>query len=350
MTNALSSSGSLSIFDGTSETEIVGLAGGRLSLAGEIARRSGRFLLIWQRGAHRVEIPFSGQVEDDGHAVSFEDGETAGVVASATTTDDVEQLLFESALDAPVAPARKKNNAGWIMRAAVALGCAALGGYDAIRLYHGLITITPRMAYLATEVSTITAPTSGTLTFAAPPGDIATGEPIIGIQNARGKTVLVDATENVRIVVQDKAIGDNVKRGEPLLAVADRNPPTYIVAVLPREEAFRLSSGAQVRYGFLHEPTEATRMVDIAGDAFELSRLPDDGNPADAQLYRVRFRIPDDTLARAEPIVLEFRQGLATRAQGWLATSSLPTTITAPALTALQATDALLRRLEGEKS
>lgn len=314
MLDAVAGRGTLSLFDGTHETKVVGFGDGLLLLAEEIANRTGRFLLIWQRGADRIEMPFSGSVRDDGRSVALED-DPAGTLSRSLTKagDGIGRALIETAL-AGEPPARKERHiARLLLRMAIVLACLGLLGYDAYKLYHASITITPSVAYLSTEVSTINAPTSGTLTFAAGPGSIAKGEPILGIENARGKTILVDATEDVRIVVQDRQVGDRVRRGEAVLAVADNNPPTYVDVVMSREEAFRLSSGAYVHYAFLHEAPTAGRTVYIAGDAFALSMLPDDSGSGEPTLYRVRFRIPEDALARTEPIVVEIQQSLADR-------------------------------------
>ena len=350
MLDAVAGRGTLSLFDGTHETNVVGFSDGLLLLAEEIAHRTGRFLLIWQRGADRIEMPFSGSVRDDGRAVALDDGPAGYLSRSLTRAGDaIGRALIETAL-AGDPPARSERHVGrLLLRLAVVAACVGLVAYDLYRLYHAAITITPSVAYLSTEVSTINAPTSGTLTFAAGPGSIAKGEPILGIENARGKTILVDATEDVRIVVQDRQVGDQVRRGEALLAVADSNPPTYIVAVMTREEAFRLSSGAFVHYAFLHDAS-AGRTVHVDGDAFALSMLPDESGADAPALYRVRFRIPDASLVRGEPIVVEIQQSLADRATTLLNGLGVPAPYVPTLINPIVWLETTLHRQRGENA
>jgi len=345
---ALPENGSLTLYDGLHETGVVAAQGGRLSLATQLARRVGRFVLIWQRGDDRIEIPVSGQVRDDGLVVELDAGQAAAAIDTiAGDSPPLEHALLRSALEARD---RTAPRSGWgpvVLRLLAIGGCLALCAYDGLRIYHAVVSIVPRAAYLATEVSTINSPTSGKLAFAADPGNVAMGEPVLGIENVHGKTILVDATQDVRIIAADKKVGERVKRGDPLLAIADRNPPVYLVAIVTREQAFDLSSGAQVLYSRLEGAVPDMVSAYVPGSQFELTALPEAPGAPVEQLYQVRFRVADTgDLSRAAPVTLEFRQSLRLRFSEALSKLGVPADLAATLLKPLDAMEGT--SLEGD--
>jgi hypothetical protein len=326
MLEGLTTSGTLSLFDGVGETPVAAVAPGRISLITEIARRTGRFVLIWQRGGDRIEIPLRGQVSADGRHVETSESPVAARLGDQTgEVDHLEHALLRAAFEEDKAAVPAKRSARILLGVLLTLLCLALAAYDLSRLYHSAVTITPRVAFLATEVSTINSPTSGRLTFVAEPGEIATGEPVIGIENARGKTILVDATADARVISQDHIIGDRVRRGDPLLAIADRDPPVYLSAILSREQAFDLTHGVVARYALLDGGPPTITEIFVPGEAFTLTVLDGSNRAGEAPLYQVRFKIEaKDVLTRGAPVYLEFQRTLGDSVGTSLTAAGLP--------------------------
>jgi hypothetical protein len=326
MLAGLTTSGTLSLFDGVGETPVASVAPGRISLITEIARRTGRFVLIWQRGSDRIEIPLRGQVSADGrHVETSESPVAARLGDNSADVDHLEHALLRAAFedDEPAAPAKRSTRI--VVGVLLAMLCLALAAYDLSKLYHAAVTITPRVAFLATEVSTINSPTSGRLTFIAEPGEITTGEPVIGIENAGGKTILVDATTDAQVISRDHMIGDRVRRGDPLLAIADRDPPVYLSAILSREQAFDLTHGVIARYALLDGGPPSVTETFVPGEAFTLKALDGETRAGEAPLYQVRFKIDaKDVLTRGAPVYLEFQRTLGDSVGTGLTAAGLP--------------------------
>ena len=316
---------SLWLFDGVDETRVAAIAAHGVSLGSAIAQRAGQFMLIWRKGGSRIEVPLVGQVAADGLTVECETGDLASQLGTAHAGSRVDRALIRSAFaTAPNTTDKKRTTASLVLRGVLVALILALGAYDGVRLYHAAVSITPRVAFLTTEISTINAPTSGTLAFVALKGAIGEGEPIIGIENARGKTILVDAVEDARVISTERAIGDRVRRGDPLLAVAATDPPVYISAVVSREQAFQLSHGVTAHYALLDGGPP--RMIDlfVAGDEIQLTVLPQTGTSGAAPLYQARFRIEAaDVLTRGAPVHLEFERSLSDSIEERLGTAGI---------------------------
>lgn len=316
--------GSLTLFDGVEETPVAGIAADGVSLARAVAQRAGRFILIWRRGGSRIEVPLVGQVTSDGLTLESETGAIAGQFSGPSVSDRMDLALIRSAFVGVPASASGRRGSSLILRTLLVALIVALGLYDAMRLYHAAVTITPRIAFLATEVSTINAPTSGTLAFVAGKGLIGEGEPVIGIENARGKTILVDAAEDAQVISAEHAIGDRVRRGDPLLAVAPANPPVYVSAVVSREQAFQLAHGATAHYALLDGGLPQTIDLFVPGDQISLTVLAETGSGNDAPLYQARFRIDaEDVLTRGAPVYLEFERSLSDSLAASLGTAGI---------------------------
>ncbi|HWA20480.1 MAG TPA: hypothetical protein VG757_15960 [Devosia sp.] len=315
--------GSLWLFDGVGETSVTAVAAHGISLANAIAQRAGRFILIWRGGASRIEVPLLGKVAPDGLTVESETG-TLGSELGRASGDRMDVALVRSAFAAAPEVLEGRHGASLLLRLLLVALILVLGIYDAMRLYHAVVTITPRVAFLATEVSTINAPTSGTLAFVAGKGQIGRGEPVIGIENARGKTILVDAADDARIISVEHAIGDRIRRGDPLLAIAAPNPPIYISAIVSREQAFQLTHGVTAHYALLDGGQPQVIDLFIAGDQLSLTVLPEASNGSTAPLYQARFRIDaENVLTRGAPVYLEFERSLSDSIAASLGTAGL---------------------------
>jgi hypothetical protein len=335
--------GALMLFDGVEETPVAAVTAGGLSLARAIAQRAGRFILVWQRGATRIEMPLRGRVTADG--LSFESEGNPLPVSLAVDRPDL--ALVQSAFAAEPEVLPKPRLGRLVLRLILALVCIGLAAYDLVRLYHAAVTITPRVAFVSTEVSTITAPTSGTLAFIAGAGPISAGEPVIGIENARGKTVLVDAQEDARVVTTQHRIGERIRRGDALLAVAAPNPPVYVSAIVTREQAFALSRAVTAHYALLDGGAPARIELTLApGDV--LLNTVSTANAGEAPLYQARFRIDaDDLLARGAPVYLEFERSLSDAVAAQLASAGISGETSAMLLRPLNWVEALLLPLGG---
>jgi hypothetical protein len=332
--------GSLTLFDGVNETRVAAITQGSLTLAEAVAQRAGRFMLIWHHGATRMEMPISGSVSADGMRFDNE-GESFALPGVTNDEPGTSRALLHSALAGEAEVAVERNVGRAVLRNALAVLCVVLGIYDAAKLYHVAVTIAPRVAFLSTEVSTINAPTSGTLAFIAAKGTINSGEPVIGIENSRGKTILVDAAEDAMVISADHAIGERIKRGDPLLAIAAPNPPVYISAIVSREQAFALTHGVVAHYALLDGG--APRMIELPLKAGDVSLNEMAGGNGAAPLYQARFRIEaDNILTRGAPVYLEFERPLSDALEANLTGAGISPSIGATLLRPVAWLEALL--------
>lgn len=323
----------LLLFDGGHETLVTSAAPGRLGFASVMARRVGRFLLVWRNGEDRIELPVAGRVWDDGLGIDLDQAQPGSAAASRIAEGERPDVaLMRSALEGKVIEPVKKRAGRVISTLFLVVACIVLGTYVGSRLYHALVTTVPRVAYLATEVSIIASPTSGRLAFAAGEGAISAGEPVVGVENARGKTVLLDATDAVRVVSLEQRIGAHVKRGDPVLTVAAADPAVYLVAIVSREQAFQLASGTTVHYALLDASAPRSQKLFVPAGGLMLTALP--ATLGADPLFEVRVRIEgSDLLARAAPVSVEFEQSLSDRTSAVLVGFGVPATTSAALLT-----------------
>jgi hypothetical protein len=276
-------------------TEIVSL-GGRI---GDAAARLDRFVFSVLGGPVRIDVPFSGHVAANGGEIVVAEADRALLAAAAS-----------GRLDALVTPAtaratrRRRTRAGML----AILVIIALGGYVGVRLWSKTTSIEPRIAYLATEVTTLLSPTSGRVSFVEDLGPVDQGQPAVGLETTSGKSLLIDAPGNVDIVAAEKAVGERVKRGDPLLAYAKPDAPLYLRAVVDHEQAFRIAAGTTVSYSRIDTPADTVRFEAAAAD-LHIRALPAEG---DHQLYEIRIPLPaGEEQFRALPVHLRFEQDLA---------------------------------------
>ena len=276
------------------------------------AERLDRFVLGIADGASRIRVPFRGRVAPDGAQIVVDESDRALVTAAA-----LGQL--DGLVTPYTAPGTHRRRSRYLPL--VVLGCVVLGAYVGIRLWDKITTIEPRIAYLATEVTTLLSPTSGRVSFVEGVGAVEPGQPAVGLETTSGKSLLIDAPGNVDIVAAEKNVGDRVKRGDPLLAYALPNAPLYLHAVVDREQAFRLASGTPLRYERL-DASSGSISLDVAAADLHVRALPPD---AGHQLYDVRIPITSgEEHHRALPVRLRFEQDLTTSIAGVLRAIGLP--------------------------
>lgn len=269
--------------------------GGRLS---ETAQQLDRFVLGIADGASRIRVPFRGRVATNGGEIVIAEEDRALLAAAALGQLD--------GLVTPYAGAGVRQRRSRHLLPMV-LACLVLGAYVSVRLWDKITTIEPRVAYLATEVTTLLSPTSGRVSFVEAVGPVESGQPAIGLETTSGKSLLIDAPGNVDIVAAEKAVGERVKRGDPLLAYAPPDAPLYLHAVVDREQAFRLAAGTRVRYERLDAATGSTT-VDVPASDLHIRALPREG---DHQLFEIRIPLAGEEHYRALPVRVRFEQDLA---------------------------------------
>jgi len=293
-----------------------------ISLKGRLAGQLDRFTLSIANGVSRIRVPFRGAVITDGGEVVVDPADRERVFAAAAAGLTLDPARMRAMVGpAPVARAERHRHTRARLLALAA--CLILGSYVGYRLWTKVTTIEPRVAWLATEATTLLSPTSGRITFIEPPGAVESGQPAIGIQTSTGKSLLIDAPGTVEIIAGEKSVGDRVKRGDPLLAYAQPGAPLYLRAIIDREQAFRIASGTRVRYSRLDSLSDAVTLTVSAAD-LHVRALPFDGHQ---RLYEVRIPIAaEDEQFRALPVSVRFEQDLASSLLHGLGGFGLPTT------------------------
>lgn len=307
MTAAAASQGTMDLLAGTQVLPVASIAADAIVLAGPLGTAAAsleRFTLQVADGASRIRVPFRGSVGAGGGEVVVAPDDRGRVAAAAATTRRLDAEALR-ALVTPVDPhhgsAARRSRVTLLALAA----CALLAGYVGLRLWDKVTGIEPRVAWLATEVTTLLSPTSGRVTFVQPLGAVDAGQPAIGIETPSGKTLLLDAPAEVDLVAADKAVGERVKRGDPLLAYAHPDAPLYLHAVVDRDQAYRIAGGTRVRYARL-DASAAPVVLDVAAADLHIRALPHDGR---GQLYQVRIPVTAGSEQfRAMPVQMRFEQ------------------------------------------
>jgi len=302
-----STAATLDLVAGSEVLPVAAFGAEAISLKGRLAGQLDRFTLRVANGASRIRVPFRGAVSSNGGEVVVDAADRERVLAAAAaglTLDPARMRAIVSPAPVPRA-ARQRHTRARLLVALVA--CLILGSYVGYRLWNKITTIEPRMAWLATEVTTLLSPTSGRITFIEPPGAVEAGQPAIGIETTSGKSLLIDAPGAVDIVAGEKSVGDRIKRGDPLLAYAQPGAPLYLRAIVDREQAFRIASGTHLRYSRLDTPSDVVSRAVPAAD-LHIRALPFDGHQ---RLYEVRTPIDGGgEQFRALPVSVRFEQDL----------------------------------------
>jgi hypothetical protein len=299
MTTVAPSIGVMELVAGSQVLPVVSLGTELLSLNGRLgdtAARLDRFVLSVVSGASRIDVPFRGRAITGGGEIIFAPEDRPRLAAAAAG-----QLSALVTPHTPVAVRRRgRPRYQWL----AVLACVVLGGYVGLRLWNKVTTIEPRVAYLATEVTTLLSPTSGRITFVEATGPVDAGQPTIGLETTSGKSLLIDAPGRVDIVAAEKSVGERVKRGDPLLAYAQPDAPAYLYAIVDRDQAFRIATGTRVSYSRLDAAGDPVRFAVAAAD-LHVRALPHEG---DHQLFEVRIPIVSSEQFRALPVRLRFEQ------------------------------------------
>lgn len=299
----------LELVAGTEVLPVASFGTETISLRGSLGAASARlkhFTLSIANGASHIRVPFGGTVTAKNGEVIIDGADRQRVLSAAAaglTLDPVRMQALVTAVPIAAPPVRRKAS-----QFVTLVACTILGVYVGVRLWDKVATIEPRMAYLATEATTLLSPTSGRISFIEAQGRVEAGQPVVGIETTSGKSLLIDAPGDVEIVAGEKDPGDRVKRGDPLLAYAQPDAPLYLHAVLDREQAFRLASGLRVRYARLDTPSE-TVAFDVSAPELTIRALPSEGHQ---RLYEVRVRVAaaGGEQHRALPVSARFEQNL----------------------------------------
>ncbi len=327
MTSYRAKSAVLELTAGSRVLPVAAFGDTAISLTGRLTAEVERFTLSIANGASRIRVPFRGTIATNGGEVVVDPADRERVLHAAAAGLTLDPARMRSIVT-PAAPAtamrRRRTRSQLLAIGAVVV----LGAYVGLRLWDKIATIEPRVAWLATEVTTLLSPTSGRVSFIEPNGAVEPGQPAVGIETTTGRSLLIDAPGNVEIVSGEKAVGDRVKRGDPLLAYALPDAPLYLRAVVDREQAFRIASGTHVRYARLDASADAVHL-DVPATDLHIRALPFNGHQ---HLYEVRIPVTGGgEQFRALPVSLRFEQGLASglmqglRAIGLLSGVALPT-------------------------
>lgn len=319
--NLVSHSAAVELVAGTEVLPVASLGteavvlNGRL---GEAALQLERFTLSVVHGASRIRVPFRGSVEPNGGEIVIAPADRAMVTAAATGGFAPEALrALVTAAEPTDTPRRRATRA----RALALVTCTLLGAYVGVRLWDKITGITPRVAYLATDVTTLLSPTSGRVTFVEALGAVEAGQPAVGIETTSGKSLLIDAPGSVDIVAAEKQVGERVKRGDPLLAYAQPDAGLYLHAVVDRDQAFRVATGTRIRYARL-DASSAPVVIDVPAADLDIRALPADRG---TELYEVRIPLPASAEQfRALPVQLRFEQDPITAIGHALSALGLP--------------------------
>lgn len=323
MNATLASPRRIELVAGSQVLPVAALGTAVISLRGRLADAAAPlhdFTLWVSNGASRVRVAFRGEVEANRGEIVVAEADRAMVLAAASLAMDGPRHETLRSLVTPVGPQaeRRRSPAGKLI---AIVACVVLGAYVSVRLLDKLTFIDARVAYLATDVTTLLSPTSGRVTFLENLGSVEAGQPAVGIETTSGKSLLIDAPGNVDIVAAEKTVGDRVKRGDPLIAYALPDAPLYLHAVVDRDQAFRIAEGTRVHYARLGDASTAVT-VDVPAGDLHVRALP--AGKA-GQLYEVRIPITaGDEQFRALPVQLRFEQGLVSSLADALRTLGLP--------------------------
>ena len=302
-----STAATLELVAGAEVLPIAAFGNEAISLKGRLAGQLDRFTLSIANGASRIRVPFRGAVSTNGGEVVVDPADLERVLAAAAaglTMDPARMRGMVGPAPAPRAARQRRTRATLLALVA----CLVLGSYVGYRLWNKVTTIEPRMAWLATEVTTLLSPTSGRITFIEAPGAVEPGQPAIGIETTTGRSLLIDAPGAVDIVAGEKSVGDRIKRGDPLLAYAQPDAPLYLRAIVDREQAFRIAGGTHLRYNRLDTPSDVITTA-VPAEDLHVRALPFDGHQ---RLYEVRIPVANTgEQFRALPVALRFEQDLA---------------------------------------
>lgn len=303
---------------------------GRLYLQQPIAAALDRFRLSTRFGRTEIDIPVTGRVTGDGRIVELDEASSGSVEAMLRVPAAGLAALRPLMATVVAAPARRPRLGAALLLVGL---CLMLGAYVGARLYHKATTITPVFATLASDVQTIASPTSGRLAFVTDAGNAVAGEPILGVETANGRTVLIDATRDQMIVGAEAEIGARVRRGDPLLAVADGHPAVRVTAIVSREESELLLGGATARFTILGAAGE-TISLPIGAENIELRSVVNPAGVALPPAMEVTFEMPDNGVVyRRTPLALTFELTLAQRVEQLLSGFGVPR-VAAAAVTA----------------
>ncbi|RYE85650.1 MAG: hypothetical protein EOP19_08960 [Hyphomicrobiales bacterium] len=296
----------LELVAGSEVVPVAAFGSDAISLKGRIAGQVEQFTLSIANGTNRVRVPFRGAVSGTGGEVVVATADRERVLSAAAAGLTLDPSRLRS-LVTPVAPAATTGRRHTRTQLLAVAACIILAAYVGVRLWDKMTTVVPRVAFLATDVTTLLSPTSGRISFIEPNGAVEAGQPAVGIQTTSGKSLLIDAPGNVEIVSGEKTVGDRIKRGDPLLAYAEPGAQLYLRAVVDRDQAFRIAGGTQVRYSRLDTPSQSVTRDVPAGD-LHIRALPFNGQQ---HLYEVRIPIEGgDEQFRALPVSLRFQQSL----------------------------------------
>jgi hypothetical protein len=300
-----SDSAAIELVAGTEVLPVASLGTEAIVLKGRLGQAAAQlelFTLSVVQGASRIRVPFRGAVEPHGGEIVIAPDDRAMVAAAATGGFDPGALrALVTAAEPADAPRRRATRA----RALALVTCALLGTYVGARLWDKITGITPRVAYLATDATTLLSPTSGRVTFVEALGAVEAGQPAVGIETTSGNSLLIDAPGSVDIVAAEKQVGERVKRGDPLLAYALPDAGLYLHAVVDRDQAFRITTGTRIRYARL-DASSAPVVIDLPASELEIRALPADRG---TELYEVRIPVlAGDEQFRALPVQLRFEQ------------------------------------------
>jgi hypothetical protein len=286
---------------------VAALGNAVISLRGRLTDAAAplRDFTLWiSDGASHIRVPFQGEVEPNRGEVVVAEPDRATVLAAASLATDGPRHEALRSLVTRVGQRATRRQSSTVKLLAIA-ACVVLGAYVGLRLLDKLTFIDARVAYLATDVTTLLSPTSGRVTFLENLGSVEAGQPAVGIETTSGKSLLIDAPDDVDVVAAEKTVGDRVKRGDPLLAYALPDAPLYLHAVVDRDQAFRIAEGTRVHYARLGDASTATTL-DVPASDLRVRALP---AGTGGQLYEVRIPVAaGDEQFRALPVQLRFEQ------------------------------------------
>lgn len=135
----------------------------------------------------------------------------------------------------------------------VYLGSLLLLAYVAGGLYERAFVVNAKTAFIEADVVKVQAPTGGTVFYQALDlgSKVQKGKPLVMVSTDTGSMVSLDSPCDCIIVSRSFNNYDRIKNFDSVIALAPDDIKPYVVAVVPFDEAVKLTKGQNAQLNFL---------------------------------------------------------------------------------------------------
>lgn len=209
--------------------------------------------LLFEKGEHRVRLAVRGQLVRDA-SDSFEmesEPDTMRLLAAALDWFKGEDLVARSLVSeaARVRPRTEHRSAGRggprraVQAAVLATACLVVGAYVSQRVLSSL-QLPANSAFVTARTEALVAPATGSIAFLSEAAEVTAGEPVVGIETRGGASVTTDAPRTGAVIARHVRFRDTVRRGDPIMSVAEGGASPFVLAFVDGRDLLRLSAGS----------------------------------------------------------------------------------------------------------